>query len=392
MFNAKQWKKLQPLVADAGVDGWLIFDFRGCNRIAAAVLGREIVGTRRAYVLLPRSGSPVALVHAIDNELWAAWPSQWTKHVWVTREQLAAHLKKLVGGKTLAIEYSPAGRIPYLDAVPSGVMEFLRSFKAKLVTSADLVTKYCSVWTPADIASHRRAAQHVSRIGQAAIALAGRRARTKQPITEYQLAQWILQRFARVGLVTESGPSVSFGKNAARNHYEPTATDCAKIVPGKLLLVDLWAKEPDGIYADQTWMASIGEPSSRDRRIWETILTARDAALDLIRTRIRAGKPVRGAEADAAVRAVFTAAGFEHNIEARTGHSIDRYGLHGFGPTIDDTETFDDRRLIPGVGFSVEPGIYLTGVAGARTEVNVFVGKSDVTITPHDYQRELFVV
>ncbi len=392
MITPRDLIRLQALIADTGLDGWLLFDFRGRNPITAAVLGPEIVGSRRVYVLIPPKGPPMALVHAIDNELWRGWPAEWPKRVWVTREELTAELGGLVRGKRLAVDYSPRGAIPYLDGVPAGVAELLRELGATLVTSSDLVTRYCSVWTADDIASHRRSAEIIATVARDALALAGERAASAQPMSEHDLAVWILDRFARAGLETDSGPSVSWGPNAARTHYEPTASESVPIVPGALLLVDLWAKEPGGIYADQTWMAAIGVPSERDARLWSVVREARDAALILIGERVRAGKAVKGAEGDAAAKDVIRRAGLLQYTQSRTGHSIDRYGLHGFGPPIDDTETHDERLLIPGVGFSVEPGVYLPGKTGVRSEVNVVVGADDILITPGEYQSDLPVV
>ena len=392
MLTRADLPRLQSLVADAGVDGWLLFDFRGRNPIAAAVLGDQIVGSRRVYVLLPPEGPPIALVHAVDAELWRWWPAGWTKRVWITREELTTELGALVRGRRLAIDYSPEGAIPYLDGVPAGVAELLRELGATLLSSAELVTRYCSVWTAADVASHRRAAEAIATIARDALALAGKEAHTDRPLTEHALGVWVRERFDRAGLVTESGPSVSWGPNAARAHYDPTAEESAPIVPGALLLLDLWATEPAGIYADQTWMAAIGAPSERDAGLWTVVREARDAALDLIGRRVRAGEPVRGADGDAAATTVIGQAGYLDYRIARTGHSIDRYGLHGFGPPIDDTETYDDRLLIPGVGFSVEPGVYLPGEAGVRSEVNVVVEETDILVTPRVYQRDLLVV
>jgi Xaa-Pro dipeptidase len=392
MITQNEFERLQRLIATTDLDGWLLFDFRGRNPIAAAVLGAEIVGSRRVYVLIPRKGAPVALVHAIDQEMWRGWPAAWPKHVWVKRETLTEELGSLVKGKRIAVDYSPNGAIPYLDGVPAGVMELLRGLGATLVPSVDLVTSFCSVWTPDDLASHRRAAEIIAGIAREAIALAGSRAGSRTPMGEYELANWIRERFDRAGLITDSGPSVSWGPNAARTHYDPTATDSVPITSGALLLVDLWAKEPDGMYADQTWMAAIGAPSDRDGRLWTIVRDARDAALNLIRRRVRGGEPVRGAEGDAAAKQVIGNAQYLEFTQSRTGHSIDRYGLHGFGPPIDDTETYDGRLLIPGVGFSVEPGIYLPGETGVRSEVNVVVGEADIVVTPDTYQSDLIVV
>jgi Xaa-Pro aminopeptidase len=374
------------------VDGWLLFDFRGINPIMAAVVGDEIVGSRRAYVYLPRNGTPVALVHGVDAELWREWPAAWRRVVWVRREELSRELAALVGGRTVAMEYSPGGAIPYGDYVPAGTLELVRSAGAKPVSSAELVSRYCSVWTAADLAGHLRAAEILSGIARAAIARIGERARAGDPVDEHEVTRWVLEAFDRAGLVTESPPSVSYGAHAARPHYDAPAEGSSPIVPGQLLLLDLWAKEPGGIYADQTWMAAIGAPSPLAAELWTVVRGARDAALDLLRARLEAGEPVAGAEADRAAYAVIAAAGYGDRIVCRTGHSIDRVGLHGFGPTIDDTESFDSRRIIPGVGFSVEPGIYIPGEIGLRTEVNAHARADGLDVTPADYQRDLIVV
>ena len=380
------------LTATPDAEGWLLFDFRGINPIMKAVVGPEVVGSRRAYVYLARNSDPVALVHAVDAELWRGWPGQWRRIVWVRREELARELSSLVRGRKVAMEYSPGGAVPYGDYVPAGTLEFVRAAGATPVSSADLVTRYCSVWSAADLASHLRAAAAIAGIARAALARVGERARTANPVTEHELTRWVLDAIARAGLITESAPSVSYGDHAARAHYEAPPEGSARLVPGALLLLDLWAKEPDGIYADQTWMAAVGDPSPRAAELWGVVQGARDAALDLLQQRLSGGEPVTGAEADRAARAVIAAAGYEDRIICRTGHSIDKVGLHGFGPTIDDTESFDARSILPGVGFSVEPGIYIPGEIGLRTEVNGHARADGLDITPGDYQRELIVV
>ncbi len=374
------------------VDAWLVFDFRGMNPIMAAVAGPEIVGSRRQYLHIPRSGAPTAVVHRIDSELWRDWPSQWPRRVWVRREQLAEELSPLVKGRTVAMEYSPNGDVPYGDYVPAGTMELLRGLGAKPISSAELVTRCCSAWSAADLSSHLRAAEKIAAIAREGLALAGSRAGAGTPMREYELMRWVVDAIGRAGLVTESNPSVSFGANAARIHYEPTAEESALIESGQLLLLDLWGKEADGIYADQTWMASIGAPSDRALELWSVVATARDAAIGLLQDRLSSGRPVTGGEADAASRAVIVDAGFGDRIACRTGHSIDRVGLHGYGPTLDDTESYDGRLIVPGVGFSIEPGIYVDGEVGIRTEVNAHARKDGLDVTPRDYQRELMVV
>jgi len=94
---------------------------------------------------------------------------------------------------------------------------------------------------------------------------------------------------------------------------------------------------------------------------------------------IGSGRGVRGFEGDRAARGVIEAAGFGEYFVHRTGHSIDR-DLHGSGPHLDDYETHDDRRLLPGSGFTIEPGLYFDRF-GVRTEINVVWGPQGPVVT-----------
>jgi Xaa-Pro dipeptidase len=383
---------LQSALERADLDGWLLYDFHGLNPVAVGMLGLPGMTTRRFFVYIPRKGSPVAVTHAIEQGPWTAWPSDWTKEKYSSWRALESTIAKLVKGKKVAMEYSPGDAVPYLDRVPAGVIEMVRNAGAEVLTSADLVTAFYAVWSDDQRASHERAARVVSLVGQEAIWLASSSAKKGSPITELALQKWILERFAANGLETDHGPIVAIGPNAANPHYEPTPESSATINRGDILLVDLWAREKDGVFADQTWMGSLGPPSERDEKVWLAVRDARDAAIALLRDRISAGKPVRGGEVDDAARAVIAKRGFGEFFIHRTGHSIDPRDLHGSGPHIDNLETREERVLIQGVGFSIEPGVYLAGDLGMRSEVNGFIGADGLLITPSDYQRELLVV
>jgi Xaa-Pro aminopeptidase len=290
------------------------------------------------------------------------------------------------------MEYSPGDAVPYLDRVPAGVLEMVREAGATVVSSADLVTRFYAVWSEENLASHLRAAEVVAGIAKEAFEKAGERANENSPLTEFQLKEWILERFAAANLETDHGPIVAIGPNAASPHYEPSAERSPPIRRGDILLIDLWAREPNGVFADQTWMASLGAPTARDESIWRAIRDARDAALSLLRERIEAGKPVRGGEVDDATREVIRSRGFGDYFIHRTGHSIDPRDLHGSGPHIDNLETREERLLVPGVGFSIEPGIYLPEEVGMRTEVNAYVARGKLVVTPSAIQDELIIV
>lgn len=392
VLDSKSLASIQSAISEAGVDGWLIYDFHGLNPIAVGLLQLQGMTTRRFFVYVPAKGVPTAITHNIEQGPWNVWPPKWGKERYSSWRELEALVRGLVQGKTVAMEYSPGDAVPYLDRVPAGVIEMVREAGATVVTSADLVSRFYAVWNDEQRASHERAARAVSTIGQEAIRLAGSRAESASPMTEYALASWIRERFAAGGLETDHGPIVAIGPNAANPHYEPTREQSATIKRGDVLLVDLWAKEKEGVFADQTWMGSLGEPTERDKAIWLAVRDARDAAISLLEKRISTHKPVSGGEVDDTARAVIVKRGFGEYFVHRTGHSIDPRDLHGSGPHIDNLETREERTLIPGIGFSIEPGVYLQDDVGMRSEVNAFIGTDRVLITPADYQKELLVV
>lgn len=393
MLTPELLPRIQRLLTDADLDGWLLYDFRGTNAIAAGLLGFEGLCSRRVFAFVPREGLPIGISHAIEPGPWAKWPKSWPLRVYSGWRALEAEVSALVAGKRVAMEYSAGDAIPYLDRVPAGVLELVRATGATVVSSGELVSHVYATWTPEQLASHERAAAHIAAIAHATIQHAGAMVAAGTPAAEHELQAQILEAFARAGLETDHGPDVAASENAANPHYAPSAHTPRLVQRGDVLLVDLWARETGGgVYADQTWMASLGTPSDRVVTIWETVRDARDAALDLLTARIAAGTPVRGAEADDAARAVIEARGFGPHFWHRTGHSIDARELHGSGPQIDNLESRDDRLLIPGVGFSIEPGVYLPGELGVRSEVNAFVGEDALLVTPATPQRDLFVV
>jgi len=406
---------LQSAIQRAGLDGWLLFDFHGANPVAAGLLQLEGMVTRRVFAFVPAAGEPVAVTHAIEQGPWRRWPSAWRRETYSSWRTLDEQLARLVRGKRVAMEYSPGDAVPYLDRVPAGVLEMVRAAGAEVVSSAELVTRFYAVWTPEQLASHRRAAELVAGVAHEAMRHAGACAASADPVDEYRLQQWILRRFADEGLETAEPPIVAVGPNAADPHYEPTPDRARPVRRGDVILIDLWAREAagsgergagsgsatatphspllaPGLYADQTWMASLGAADAEAQSVWTAVRDARDAALALLRERIAAGVPVRGGEVDDAARTVIVERGYGPYFTRRTGHSIDARDLHGAGPHIDNLETREERLLVPGVGFSIEPGVYIPGRVGMRSEVNAFVGDGELIVTPAEYQRDLLLV
>ena len=382
-------ERVQAALNERDLDGWLLYEFRGQNWISAQLLGTGWT-TRRAYVLIPRSGRPKALVHAIEHAAWRHWP--WELDSYAGWREMEEKLKGLLDGcGRIALETSPGAAVPTVDLVPAGTVELIRSAGAEPVSSGDLVSLFFSAWTQAQLIDHRRSAETIAEVAKAGFAEAARAIREGTPHSEGSLTRWVLERMNANGVTVDADTHIAIGPKAADPHYSP-AGEGETISAGDVLLIDLWGRSSEAmVFADQTWMAVLA-PSVDDRlqAIWATVRDSRDAGVALLKERAAAGREVRGFEVDDACRAVISNAGYGEYFIHRTGHSMDRK-LHGSGPNLDNLETRDDRILVPGVGFSVEPGIYLPDDVGMRSEINVHFGPDGPEVTPVAPQVDLFL-
>ena len=375
---------VQRALREEGVDGWLLYDFHGSNPIAVSLAGLGGGGhmtTRRWFYLVPARGEPRGLVHAIERDNLDGLPGQ--KVVYAGRQQLEEGLAQLLSGvRRLAMEYSPGCAIPYLSRLDAGTAEMIRQQGIEIVSSGDLVQRFEAAWTPAQLASHQRASEALHRIKDRAFAAVAAALRSSAALSEYDLQQQMVGWFGEEGLVSDSAPVVAIGANAANPHYLPTAERCRPIVPDELLLLDLWAKrmDPGAGFADITWVAVTSRAIPDEPvRAFRAVAQARDAAVTLVEDAARTGRDLRGWEVDRTARAVLEAAGFGQYILHRTGHSLGET-VHGNGVHLDDYETHDDRRLLPGTGFTIEPGLYFE-TFGVRTEINMFRGEHEAIVT-----------
>lgn len=381
---------MQAALDQMDLDGWLLYEFRGQNWISAALLGTEWT-SRRSYILVPRTGEPRGLIHAIESSSWRHWP--WPVDKYAGWREMESKLGALLNGcERVALETSPGAAVPTVDLVPAGTVELVRSAGVEPVSSGDLVSAFFSAWTREQLEDHRRTAETIAKIAKDAFQEAGRAIRDGSPHSEGSLTRWILDAMRAGGVTVEPDTHVAVGRTAADPHYAPPG-DGETIAAGELLLIDLWGRSgTDRVFADQTWMGVMGsEAPGRSREIWEIVRDSRDAGVALLRDRFAQGREIRGYEVDDACRAVIEEHGFGEYFIHRTGHSMD-LKLHGSGPNLDNLETRDDRLLIPGVGFSVEPGIYIPGEVGVRSEINVHFGHDGPEVTPSVPQTDLILV
>ncbi len=374
----------EALKAD-GLDAWLLYDFRGLNPIAADVTGVGRQGghlaTRRWYYLIPAAGEPRGLVHAIEKNALAHLPGASDRYA--GRDQLEAGIQRLVAGvRRVAMEYSPKCAIPYVARVDAGTIELVRQFGVDVVSSGDLVQRFAAVWNAAAIATHQAASEKLYRVKDRAFGAIAQRLRDGVATTEYDVQQLMAGWFREEGLVSDADPNVSAAENAGNPHYLPTAAAHRAIGRDELVLLDLWGKleRPGAVYADITWMGFTGARApERFTKAFDAVRAARDAAVALVERAVRGGQELRGWQVDRAASSVLRNAGYADQILHRTGHSLGE-SVHGNGVNMDDYETHDDRRLLAGTGFTIEPGVYFKDF-GVRTEINLIVSAHDAAVT-----------
>ncbi|MBZ0200176.1 MAG: M24 family metallopeptidase, partial [Ignavibacteriaceae bacterium] len=309
---------------------------------------------------------------------------------------LTNHLKEtLKDVNTIAMEYSPMNAIPYVSKVDAGTIEMLRTFGVEIKSSADLISMFGAIWNEEQYLENKPVATALTNIVNKAFAYVKEETLSGKELTEYDVQQFIMQEFKARGYYTDHPPIVGVNENAANPHYEPTKEMNKPIRKDDFVLIDLWAKldKPSGVWADITWTGYMGESvPEKYVKVFNIVAEARDAALNLITQRYADKKEVRGYEADAAARKVIDDAGYGEYFIHRTGHSITT-DLHGSGAHLDNFETRDERLLLPSTSFSIEPGIYLPGDFGVRSEIDVYISpKGDVMTTGGSRQTEVIPI
>lgn len=368
--------------AVSNLDGWLFTDFGGRDKLTAELLCMDGKKSTRRWVYLVRKDGlcPVKILHAIEPGILSRLPGGET-YTYSSRQELANLLEKFSGQKFAVLSDS---EIPIISTVDGGFIDTLRRAGIRTVSAAPLVQRAKGLLSPAGINSHERASSLLYKTAASAWDFIRSRHEAGAPVTESDVASFIMKKYLDYGLCSDSAPLVAFGRNTANPHYEVPPSGGAVANPGDVIQLDIWAKEriaPDdngngsagaAVYADISVAGIYAEsPTAEQEAVFRAVCRARDAAVSLLREAFEEKSPVTGAQVDAEVRSIIEGAGYADCIRHRTGHGIDT-SCHGSGANLDSTEFPDNRRLLPGSCFSVEPGIY-TAEFGMRTEIDIYI-------------------
>jgi Xaa-Pro aminopeptidase len=375
--------EIQAALQEEGLDGWLFFDHHRRDPLAYRVLNftPNSILSRRWYYFVPAHGDPRGLVHKIEAQTLEELPGPMSTYAgW---NEMVDGVRKIMGSaKRIAMQYSPNCAVPYVAMVDAGTVELVRSLGVEIATSANMVQYFESRWSKVQLESHLEAGRRVDRVRREAFERVGEKLRASERVTEWDIQQFIAGRFRDEGLFIDHGPDVAVNANASNPHYEPKQHASSEIKKGDVVLMDMWAKlaQPDAVYYDITWMGFCGSqaPAAMER-VFGVVREARDRAIHCAQDGVAMKRDLRGYQVDDAARGFIREQGFGEYVFHRTGHSIGT-DVHGTGANMDNLETHDERKVISGTCFSVEPGIYLPEF-GVRSEVNVYVDEASARVT-----------
>ena len=242
-------------------------------------------------------------------------------------------------------------------------------------------------WTKKQMTQHVHACTLLNKIKNEAFTYL----QTYPSATEHETQQFILKKFRQNHLVPDKDPPiVGFRGNAANPHYFPKKKS-STLREDSVVLIDIWARlrEAQAPFSDITWMGYKGTIPPDVQRGFDTVCEARDAALAFIKRELVRKKIPTGKAIDETVHAILVKNGYANNILHRTGHSIGLTSPHGIFRNINKTGT---SQLIPGLGYTIEPGLYFKNKFGIRSEIDFFISTSKKLIVTTPIQRKIIKI
>lgn len=380
---------IQQALHDSKIPAWLFYGFHNVDPIATQILRFQpkLFATRRWFYLIPARGEPKKLVHQLESTILDHLPGK--KDIYLKWQQLQSSVKNILGDfATVAMQHSEKNAIPYISRVDAGTAELVRSCGTKITSSGDLIQRFEAVWSPQQMEQHRTTALTLTSIVQSAFEHVASEVSSHEELSELAVQCFILDEFEKADLITDHPPIVAVNQNSADPHYVCTEENHSSIHVGDFLLIDLWAKsiQEKSVYADITWTAFLGNRlPKRIGEVFSIVRKARDRGVDFLNKRFQSKTLPRGWEVDDAVREVIHQAGYGEQFFHRTGHNLGQ-DVHGNGVHFDNLETHDTRQVIPGIACTIEPGIYLSGEFGVRSEINIYLSDKgpEVTTPPQE--------
>ena len=412
----------QEYMGEHDINGWLLYDYRGLNPIFADTVGSVGHVTRPVWLWIPASGEPSLLLSFVDQSRFDHLELDTT--LFINRRDMIDKLGEMVGMSSgsavlervtgdeptgdhgdmiaelrrelgtrrvrVAMEYTPECALPRVSNVDGGTLELVRGLGVEVVPSADLLQYATQRWSEEQFESHVYAAEKLSVIVQEAFRYIGDS--IDSGVTEYDVKEFIRNRFLEEGMIVTDGPAVAVNGHASDPHFDPTPENSVEIKRGDWALIDLWTRLPgeDDMFGDITWTAYVGdEVPAKHREVFDIVIGSRDTALAEMEKAFDEGRILEGWQLDKVSRDYINEAGYGDYFNHRLGHSLGRE-VHSNAVNLDSWETHDTRQLIPGIAVTIEPGIYIPEF-GVRSEIDVFISEDGPLVTTQ-MQRDVVLI
>ena len=368
------------------LNGWLIYDYKGRNIFLSKLLpeleNKNI--TRKVFLWIPVKGNPTLLIHRTEGINFTDFEGK-IKYYY-SRESMINCLRALLKSHYIILmEYSRLGNLPEISLIDAGTYRLVRRLVRDIRSSASLVQMLFAMISEEQYKSHLEAVDKIHSILDLMGKHLNKILKDKQKITEFELTNWIHDRYNEFGLVSDFPPIVAYGPNTSNPHYFPVKEKSLEIIPSNPLLIDIFAKinKPNSIYADITWMFWIGKYEGGVAEfLFNLVIQTRDLVVNYIKEKWKANEKITGKSVDRYARSIVIAQGCDQYFVHRTGHNI-HTSVHGWGVNFDGYESIDNRLVLPNMLFSIEPGLYTSNL-GVRSEINLFIHpeKGPIVTTP----------
>jgi Xaa-Pro dipeptidase len=243
-------------------------------------------------------------------------------------------------------------------------------------------------WDKDTIKKHKDVSKLVEEIKDEAFDFIKKR---KTNVTEWEVMRFIHKRYEEEELWTTDPQIVAFGSSGATPHYFPIKKNSKKLRKNKMILIDMWARrrgrgEP---FTDMTWMGYFGKMSKGEREAVNLVFKARDKSLNFVKNRLKKGVFPVGREVDACAHDLIKGAGYGKYLKHTLGHSIGFMSPHG---KPDGLNRKNKKRIVRNLGYTVEPGVYLPGKFGVRSEIDFYIDDRKKVVLTTGVQKKIIFV
>lgn len=378
-------------------DAWIIVDYEMKNQTLVSFLGNKML-TRKIFLVIPKTGKPYLITHNIDIVFLNAdsfITSNFDLKVYFTwQEMIQIEKESFKEYKSVLMDVSEYGLLPRVSLADYGSVSFIKELGINISSSADILQEFSACFSKESYLQQEEACKKALMIKDEAFKKIKEDILEKGYSDEYDIQQFICQRFHEEGMVYDDEAIVAINTNASNPHYTPNKDMHSLIHEGDVVLIDMWAKNDNdkAVYADITWMGYVGEivPEVVKER-FNILRRAVDTAFKFLQDNLKKRR-VEGYEVDDVTREVVKQEGYLKYFTHRTGHNISiDVSPHGPGVNIDNYESHDTRRITKNLSFSLEPGIYALDF-GMRVETDVYIDEEYNPIMVGGRQEEVIAI